>query len=174
MSRTINLTGQRFGRLTVLRKAEPGKGSTNARWVCLCDCGNEVTVVSTVLRKGGSRSCGCFRRDYWKQEKTTHGMSNSRLYHTWNGMIARCFRQKEKSYPDYGGRGITVCDEWKNSFQAFFEWAVSHGYRDDLTIDRIDVNGNYCPENCRWATRKQQAKNRRPRRAVHGITIKEV
>lgn len=129
-------------------------------WLCKCDCGEERIVNCHNLLRGHSRSCGCLQREATVKANKTHGMRSSRIYRTWVHMRDRCYNPNDKRYDRYGGRGIEVCDEWRDSFQSFFEWAMVNGYSDDLTIDRIDVNGNYEPSNCRWVTLKAQASNR--------------
>ena len=121
-------------------------------WVCKCDCGNTKVINGNNLRQGKSTTCGCSLRK--------HGMRNTRLWNIWDGMMKRCYNPKHMWYKRYGGRGITICDEWLDDHGAFFSWALANGYADHLTLDRIDVNGNYCPENCRWVDMKTQHNNR--------------
>jgi hypothetical protein len=164
-------TGKRYGRLTVVRRYGSDKG--NATWLCVCDCGAEKIVRGTYLRAGKTRSCGCLEHETrvhngYRRMRPTHGMSKSRLHDVWHGMKARCYRRTHPHYKDYGGRGISVCDEWVNDFYAFAAWALSHGYdekapKGKCTLDRIDPDGDYCPENCRFADMVVQQNNRRDR-----------
>ncbi|GHV74233.1 hypothetical protein AGMMS49940_15350 [Spirochaetia bacterium] len=156
----IDLIGQRFGRLTVMGLDHADK---KRYWKCLCDCGKEAVVQGDKLKMGRTKSCGCYRAEFGSKIGSikTHGLTNTVLFSRWHGMLDRCYREKAQNYYNYGGRGITVCNEWRNNFQAFYDWAMENGFDESLTIDRIDENGNYEPGNCRWATSGQQSINKR-------------
>ena len=168
-AKLIDLTGQVYGRLTVIKRVDDyisPSGDRKVQWLCKCKCGKEVIVTGNNLRKGNSKSCGCYNRELLTKINLTHNASNTRLYHIWICMKDRCYNPKNKKYKDYGGRGIIICDEWINDFEAFANWAYDNGYienvsRGECTIDRIDVNGNYCKQNCRWVNQKVQSNNKR-------------
>ena len=152
-----DLTGQKFGKLTVIEYL--GIFNHKARFECICECGNTKVVTGVHLRNGHVRSCGCLAKNNMNQ--TTHGLSNHPLYNVWQGIKARCNCNTDKHYKFYGGRGISICDEWKNDFKAFYDWSMSHGYQKGVMLDRIDNDLGYSPDNCRWVNSKIQNNNRR-------------
>lgn len=160
MTRIIDITGCKYGRLTVLQFA----GLSNhheSLWECKCDCGSEIKVKRSSLVKNKYPSCGCAFREVTSQTSAIHGLYRDRIYNTYNAMKQRCLNPNNPRYDDYGGRGITICEEWLSNFMNFYNWAMENGYRDDLTIERDDVNGNYEPGNCSWKTRLHQVRNQR-------------
>lgn len=152
MGKFKDLTGQKFGKLTVV--AQIGKKGNAILWRCKCECGNDCEVVTADLNRQHNVSCGCNRG-------LKHGKYKTRLYRIYNAMKERCYNQHTVNYHLYGGRGITICKEWLNDFNSFYEWALNNGYKENLSIDRKDTSGNYEPSNCRWITNKEQQSNKR-------------
>lgn len=188
MTKLKDLTGRCIGRLTVLERAQDhiqSNGKKIAMWKCECECGNLVVIRAPRLNatKQPTLSCGCLQRETAKATATKHGGDGTRLYRIYRDMVNRCYDEKNKGYHNYGGRGITICAEWRDDYAAFRRWAYANGYDDTAprgkyTIDRIDVNGNYEPSNCRWADMKTQCNNTRfnLRYIVNGedMTLKQI
>ena len=167
MGTFVDLKNKRFANLVVIECVGRDKHG-NALWNCRCDCGNEKVIRRGVLLSGKAKSCGCMHREASIKAHTIHGKYKSKIYSTWHGMKDRCCNENTKYYKFYGGRGITVCDEWKDNFQAFYDYVsqLSHYGEEGYTLDRINNEGNYEPGNVRWATKKEQASNRRRRQNV--------
>lgn len=174
MRKLIDITGQQFGRLTVIKR-EGCRGKAPL-WECRCKCGNTHYVTGGNLKNGGTQSCGCIHKEIAeisrKKKNTEKYKTRTRLYATYNTMMQRCYNEKTKSYNAYGGRGIKICDGWRNNFQTFYEWAIKHGYEKGLELDRKDNNGDYKPNNCHYITKQENAWNRRNSHliTVYGVT----
>lgn len=153
----IDISGQKFGRLLALYPTHKGRRTA---WKCICDCGSEVIVTTDALRANKSKSCGCYAKERARDANIKHNKRYTRLYSTFARMKQRCYNKNNPKYKNYGGRGIQICQEWLDDFDKFYDWSLSNGYSEILTIDRINVNGNYEPSNCRWVDMKEQSKNR--------------
>ncbi len=154
------MIGKKFGRLTVTERDTTIPNTNVVYYKCTWDCGNVTSVRSSNLSSGNTKSCGCYNHEMLVKNHTKHGLRNTRLYRIWKRMRSRCNNPNNDRYEYYGARGISICSEW-DEFINFYNWSMKHGYNDELTIDRIDVNGNYEPSNCRWADWSTQQKNKR-------------
>lgn len=170
-SRFLDITGNRYWKLTVLGFSHR-TDDYRYMWSCLCECGNVTVVDGGDLKSGHTQSCGCYRTQRQIESNIKHGKSSHRLYNIWGGIRTRVFNKNDVGYPNYGGRGIEFSEDW-TAFINFYNWAIENGYRDNLTIERIDVNGNYEPSNCRWIPLKEQSRNRRGVIVYGGETIPE-
>lgn len=165
MGRTLQdlletMINRRFGRLLIVSYHGKNEHGGNL-WKCQCDCGEETLSTTFILTSGNKKSCGCYRIEASRVNNTTHGLTGTRLHDIWCGMRSRCFNPNDNIFVHYGGRGVSICEEWYNNFEAFYTWSMKNGYRDDLTIDRYpNQNGNYEPTNCRWTTMSEQVRNR--------------
>ena len=170
MGKPIDITGQKFGKLTVLGVHHLGKRNTRY-WLCKCECGKETVQISANLKSGRIKSCGCQRYIELSERNKKHGMAGTRIYRIWRGMISRCKYKTATGYENYGARGISVCKEWED-FERFYLWALENGYSDELTIERKNVDGNYEPGNCEWITWEMQASNKRKRTSIPNRGVK--
>lgn len=160
-----DLIGQKFTRLTVSERIGSDSRGRSI-WLCMCDCGNKVVARSDSLKSGATKSCGCYHRDNVSKFTSKHGKSKTKLYGVWGSMKDRCRNRNHKRFLDYGGRGISVCEDWQQDYESFYSWAMAAGYTAGMTLDRIDVNAGYCPSNCRWISNDEQQKNKRNNRSI--------
>jgi hypothetical protein len=158
MPNFINLKGQKFNRLLVVDIYDKNK-SGSYRYICKCDCGKETIVQSSKLKIGWTKSCGCLQKEIVSAKGTKHKLCNHKLYGVFNSMKERCYNEKNIRFKNYGNRGVIICDEWRKDFKSFYDWAIDNGYKEGLQIDRIDVNGNYKPSNCRFISFKDNMNN---------------
>lgn len=165
-----DITGQHFGRLTALYRLHNTKGRT--KWLCICECGNLKEITLSDLQSGRVNSCGCLHSEVLIQRNLKHGKRHTKLYAVWRSIKTRCNNTADKNYKNYGARGIKMCDEWLHDFMSFYTWAMNNGYKEGLSIDRINNNGNYEPNNCQWTTREVQSRNIRSNRnyTINGVT----
>lgn len=169
MSKRIDLTGQQFGRLTVIERDTSSKRSA---WFCRCSCGNIKSVQMTHLRSGATTSCGCYQKERASEASLVHGGSRTSLYNRWKAIRQRCNNPNDRRYKDYGGRGIALCNEW-NDYRAFEEWSMNNGYSKELELDRIDNDKGYSPDNCRWVERIVNNHNRRITAKIEGVPLRD-
>ena len=166
----LDIKGKRFGRLIAIERVKNvGK---KVSWKCLCDCGQETNVLTTNLTSNRIKSCGCLKNQKLIERSTKHNQRHTKLYEVWKTMKQRCYNPNNKGYKNWGGRGIVVCDEWKNNYQAFYEWSMNNGYKEGLSIDRINNDGNYAPSNCRWSDKITQCNNTRQNKyfIINGVS----
>lgn len=170
LSKKLNLTGVRFNRLVVIESTR--KGGRTA-WLCKCDCGNEKIVQTSHLRSGATQSCGCLQKERASSTNTVHGGTGTPLYHRWKQVNQRCNNPNNSRYADYGGRGITVCKDWED-FESFEKWSLRNGYTEDMTLDRVNNDCGYSPENCRWVSYKVNNRNRRTTVTLEGKPLGQI
>lgn len=170
MGKFIDITGKKFNKLTVIGFYE--KSKNGARWLCKCDCGNQTIVRGANLKNGSVKSCGCLVHE--NKSSIKHGLSNTRIYSIYCGIKSRCNNENSPAYKNYGGRGIKMCEEWANDFMIFHDWALKNGYKEGLTIERIEVNKGYDPSNCCWKTKREQCYNRRDTIRYKGKCLSEL
>ncbi len=169
MSKILDLTGKRFGKLVAIERDITKK---RVYWICQCDCGSIKSIMSTHLRSGASTSCGCYQKECASKANKTHGMTHTSLHNRWKAIRQRCTNPKDSRYKNYGNRGITLCEEW-NNFERFAKWSLENGYQDGLELDRIDNDKGYFPENCRWCKSIINNHNRRNTAKIDGIPLQD-